>query len=82
MVNTSDRRYLLIADLDGGLRVIDITNPEDPVEIEQFDIPGNAHAVDYDQGYAYVAAGMEGIRIVRLSIDFNRSGGGRYEPAP
>ncbi len=69
LVSTLDRRFLVVADLDGGLRVIDITDPASPVEVEQVDIPGNAYAVDYSNGYAYVCAGTRGLRIIRLNLE-------------
>ncbi len=69
LVSTVERRFLVVADLDGGLRVIDVTDPASPLEVEQVDIPGNAYSVDYSDGYAYVCAGTEGLKIIRLNLE-------------
>jgi hypothetical protein len=49
------------------LRVIDVSNPQAPVEIGFFDTPGSATHVTLSGNYAYLADYEEGLRIVDVS---------------
>ncbi|MDM8521763.1 C13 family peptidase [Desulfococcaceae bacterium HSG8] len=44
-----------VADRDGGLQIIDIGNPENPVIIGSVETPGSAYGVTVSDGKAYVA---------------------------
>jgi hypothetical protein len=57
-------RYLFVTDAD-GLKVVDVTNPEDAFVVENNTIALNdARRVSVARTYAYVAAGAEGLVIV------------------
>jgi len=48
----------------GRLQWLDLTNPAAPELVASLHVSGRATAVAYANGYAYVAAGTEGLRIV------------------
>jgi hypothetical protein len=57
-------RYLFVTDAE-GLKVIDVTSPENPVIVPGNVIPlEDAHRVYVARTYAYVAAGRQGLAIV------------------
>ncbi len=57
-------RYLFVTDRE-GLRVIDVTNPESPVLLDDSLVKmSNARRVYVARTYAYVAAGAQGLAIV------------------
>ncbi len=53
--------------IGGGLRIINIANPASPSEVGFYDTLGDAYSVTVADGYAYVAAGDTGLRIVDIS---------------
>ncbi|MBT7788430.1 MAG: choice-of-anchor D domain-containing protein [Calditrichaeota bacterium] len=56
-----------VADNQSGLRLIDISNPEEPVETAFIDTPGASFGVTISGNYAYIADGPGGLRIVDIS---------------
>jgi hypothetical protein len=50
-----------------GLRVVDISNPSQPTEVESFDTPGQARDVALLEDHAFVADGPEGLRVIDIS---------------
>ena len=59
-------RYLMVTDAD-GLKAIDVTNPEQPVLVENNTITLNsARKLHLARTYAYVANGKDGIAIVDI----------------
>jgi hypothetical protein len=56
-----------VADNTGGLRVINVANPNAPVEASYFDTPGTAYGINIVGNHAYIADGMQGIRIINIS---------------
>jgi hypothetical protein len=52
---------------DGGLRVVDISDPLSPVEIGFYDTPDFANGVVATADYVYVADGYSGLRVVDVS---------------
>ncbi|MCP4342407.1 MAG: hypothetical protein GY799_26900, partial [Desulfobulbaceae bacterium] len=60
-----------VADGPGGLKVIDVSNPESPVKIGAVDTPGNALDVAVIGDTAYVACGgydeWSGLQIINVS---------------
>ncbi len=52
--------------MDGGLRVVDVSNPAQPREVGFYDTPGWAEGVAVSGAYAYVADG-DGLRVVDVS---------------
>jgi hypothetical protein len=50
-----------------GLRVIDISDPGNPVQIGGCATSGAAYAVAVDGDYAYVADGLNGLRVIDIS---------------
>ena len=63
--------YAYVADWNAGLRVIDVSDPENPVEVGYYDTPGYAHRVCISGGYAYVADNWAGLRIIDVSDPSN-----------
>lgn len=57
--------YLYIADVGNGLRIWDVDDPGQLIEIGRFDTPGYALDVEIKDGVAYVADGWNGF----LSLD-------------
>lgn len=58
--------YAYVADGNSGLKVIDISNPTNPVPIETFNTIGSASGVYISGGYAYIADGVEGLAIIKI----------------
>ena len=75
-------RYLFVTDAD-GLRVVDVTRPENPLLIDGAFVPmNNAQRVYVARTYAYVAAGTQGLAIVNVwqppqpkLVEFYNAGG-------
>lgn len=63
--------YVYIADNLGGLRIVDVSNPEIPHEVGFYEMPGTAQAVavagDAAARYAYVANGNGTFRIIDVT---------------
>lgn len=59
--------YAYVADADGGLRVIDVNDPELPWEVGSVSTPGVANGVAIYGDYALVAAGVAGLQIYSLA---------------
>jgi len=59
--------YAYIADSGAGLRIIDVTNPSNPIEVGYCDTPGTAFGVYVAGDYTYVADGRGGLRIIDVS---------------
>jgi hypothetical protein len=60
-------RYLFVTDAD-GLKVIDVTDPEQPVLTSENVIPlDQAQRIHIARTYAYVAAGSQGLAIVNIT---------------
>ncbi len=55
-----------VADGAAGLRVIDVHDIFNPVEIGYYDTPGTAWKVKVVGGFAYVADGEGGLQIISL----------------
>ncbi|MDP8237850.1 MAG: choice-of-anchor D domain-containing protein [Candidatus Hatepunaea meridiana] len=62
-----DDNFAYIADSDSGLRVVNVFDPENPVEIWHFDTPGNALSVTVVEDYIFIADGSGGLRILDVS---------------
>jgi hypothetical protein len=58
----------LVADDHKGLRIVDVSDPTDLVEVGFIDTPGQARRVAFAGGYAYVADGDGGLRIIDISM--------------
>ena len=71
--------YAYVADWNAGLRVIDVSDPENPVEIGYYDTPGYAHGVYISGSYAYVADGDWGLRVIDVSNPSNPEEVGYYD---
>jgi hypothetical protein len=64
---TVSGNYAYVADSAGGLRVIDITNPTNPVEVGSYETPDWALQVDISGNYAYIANEFTGLWVVDIS---------------
>ncbi|RIL09192.1 hypothetical protein DCC79_11765 [bacterium] len=56
-----------VADGDGGLRVIDVSNPYAPREMGWLNTPGNATGVHVSGSTAYVADWDAGLQVIDVS---------------
>jgi hypothetical protein len=56
-----------VADIASGLRIIDVTNPQSPIEVGYCRTPGEANGVAIFGAYAYVADGDDGLRIIDVT---------------
>lgn len=56
-----------LADFREGLRVIDVSDPENPEELGFCDTPGRAYEVDVWGEFAYVADGTAGVRKIDVT---------------
>ena len=55
------------AHLDDLLRVLDASDPANPIELSTANIPEAPRDLDVEGDYAYVAAGEAGLRIIDVS---------------
>lgn len=58
--------YAYLAYVDQGLRVVDIANPNSPVEVATHDSSGEAIGVDLSGDFIYLADGTAGLRVLFL----------------
>jgi len=61
-----------------GLKVINISDPANPVEVGSCATSGAAYAVAVDGDYAYVADGSNGLRVIDISVSSNPTVVGGY----
>ena len=59
--------YAYIADGMGGLRLVNINDPENPIPVSYCDTPGSARGVALSWVYAYVADGDSGLQIINVA---------------
>ena len=59
--------FAFVADGDGGLRIINVSNPAILVETGYFNAGGNAVGVFVIDSFAYLADGNAGLRIINIS---------------
>ncbi len=71
--------YAYIANSDSGLRIINMSDPTQPVEVGFYDTPGSAGGVAVMGSYAYIADGYFGLRIVNVSNPANPYEVGFYD---
>ncbi len=64
-------QYALVAAFEFGLSVIDISNPNNPVEVALLDLAGHARRILVDSVFAYVAVHDEGFAVVDVSDPLN-----------
>ncbi len=50
-----------------GFRIIDVSNPEDPEEVGEYEIPGDGRDVEIIDNIAFIAAGDGGLRLYDVS---------------
>jgi len=71
--------YAYVAAGGGGLRVVDVSDPTAPCEVNHYETPGSASGVALVGEYAYVAAGDGGLRVVNVSDPTDPREVGYYE---
>jgi len=71
--------YAYIADGDYGLRVVNVSDPQVPIQVGQYNSPGSTRALSLSGTYIYVADGDNGLRIVDVSDPSNPSEVGFYD---
>jgi hypothetical protein len=59
--------YAYVADWEGGLRVVNISNPASPFEVGFCDTPENAYTVAVSGNYAYVADYTPRLRVINIT---------------
>ncbi len=59
-----------VADSSAGLRIVDVSDPANPVEIGALDTTGRTYDVQVLDNLAYVADGRDGLKIVDISDPF------------
>ncbi len=72
--------YAYVADNQGGVRVIDISDPESPDEVGSYDSPDASRALVISGGYAFVADGAGGLRVLDVSQPDDPNEIGAFEP--
>jgi hypothetical protein len=74
--------YAYIADANGGLRVIDISDPSSPIEAGSYNPspPGWVQDVAVVEGYAYVTDLERGLWVVNVTDPAEPSGSSFYRP--
>jgi hypothetical protein len=68
-----------VADMQSGLRIIDISDPENPDEIGHYDTPGWVEYVYIAGHYAYLADYTSGLRILDISDPENPESVGTFD---
>ncbi len=71
--------YAYVADFDSGLRVVDVSDPTQPVEVGFHQTPGHAYGVAVAGVMTYVADGETGLRVVDVSDPTQPVGVGSYD---
>lgn len=61
----STEQYVYVADGKAGLRILDISDPAKPTEVDSFGAPGLALDVAVLDGYIYLGNGSGGLYILR-----------------
>ena len=69
-----------IADGRDGLRIIDISNPEELEEVGSLDTDGSASGVALQGDFAYIADGQGGLVIVNISNPAEPEAVGIFSP--
>ena len=59
--------FAYVADMESGLRVIDVSDPENPDEVGFYDTPGIAIGVFVAGDFAYVADYEAGLRVIDIT---------------
>lgn len=59
--------WVYAADAAAGLRIINVSDPDNPVVVGTYDTPGSAWDVEYAGGYAFVADSLGGLAILDVS---------------
>mgnify|MGYP002387827030 CR=1 FL=1 len=62
-----DQEHAYVAEYQFGLRVVNIADPSNPVEVGFYDTPGDAHGVAVAGDTAYVADFDHGVRVVNIA---------------
>jgi len=70
--------FAYVADYNGGLRIIDINDPENPDEVGFCNAPNQAISTFISNGFAYVANGHNGLYVIDVSDPENPFEVGRY----
>lgn len=60
-----------LADGEVGLDIVDISDPDNPILVGNYDTPGEANKVDVVNNIAYVASGTGGLQIIDISTPDN-----------
>lgn len=72
--------YTFLADGTEGFRIIDVSNPCEPIEIGHCNTPGEAYDLAISGNYAYIADGAQGFRIIDITNHANPYEVGSYDP--
>lgn len=59
--------YLYVADNDAGLRIVDVSDPANPVETSVWDTPGHATRIALKEDYAFIGDSWGGLRVIDIT---------------
>lgn len=71
--------YAYVADNDGGLRILDISNPATPFEAGYYDTPRHMQKIVLSGKYVYMNENENGMRIIDISNPSNPVEAGFYD---
>ncbi|MBI5359526.1 MAG: PKD domain-containing protein [Planctomycetes bacterium] len=71
--------YAYVACGNAGLKVIDVSNPENPIETAVYNTPGYAYGIFVSGNYAYVADGSTGLLVIDIANQSAPSLAGSYK---
>jgi hypothetical protein len=73
--------YVYVADGEGGLRIVDVSDPFAPFEAGYYDTAGQTESVAVSGNYAYVADLDQGLRVINISNPASPFETGFYNPS-
>jgi hypothetical protein len=73
--------YVYVADAEGGLRIVNVSNPAAPFEAGYYDTAGQTQSVAVSGIYAYVADLDQGLRVINISNPASPFETGFYNPS-
>jgi len=62
-----------------GIRILDVTEPSNPVEISHYDAPGETKGLFHKDSFLYTANGKNGLQIIDVSNPFKPALIGSYK---
>jgi hypothetical protein len=76
----ADGDVAYVANSQGGLRVVDVTNAATPVEVGVHDLFGGPYGIEVENGFAYMLDYLEGLHVLDLTDGSTPTVVGFYGP--